>query len=488
MDMQRSAAAIAVGQLNQDILNAFPTGVVICDVSSVITHCNDELCQLFGYRPEELIGSTIEALLPEASRVDHRNHFNAFMKAPQKRMMGIGRDLFGCRKDGTTFPIEIGLNPIETDNGQQVIATIADISKRKRLEENFKQIVSAAPIGMLISDADGIIKQSNQQLLSIFGYEADELIGQSVELLVPERNRQQHIAQRTDFVTNPSLRPMGVTRDLTGLHKTGTEIPIEIALNPIDTNDGHYVIATINDISERKKAELKLKQANADLDEFTYVASHDLKSPLRGIASLAEWIEEDLGDNISDDIRNNLNRIHVRIERMESLVDDLLSYARSGRTQDDINDINIQQTLDSVVKFVSPPEEFKIETGGYKGTIQTSATPLETVLRNLISNAIKHHDKDCGLIRVNVSIEDAFAVFDVEDDGPGIPPSAHERVFKLFQSLSNENGPRSGVGLAVSKRLVESHGGKIEIHSQADHRGTRFRFWWPRFKRRDLDE
>lgn len=487
MDMLTRNPDDTVLHLNSALLNAFPTGVVVCNPAGMIMLANAELHRLFGYADQALIGKPIEILLPMEHSPHHKAHIHAFFSNPTKRSMGTGRELFGRRYDGTTFPVEIGLNPIDTPVGKQVIATVTDISNRRRLEHNFAKIVEAAPVGMLIVDVHGNINHCNKQLLGIFGYQLDDLQGRPLETLLPERHRGKHHSYRNAYIEKPTVRAMGIERDLTGLHKNGTEVPVEIGLNPIETAEGNYIVATITDITQRKKSELKLKQVNADLDEFTYVASHDLKSPLRGIESLLEWIEEDLGETAADTVKNNLKRAHLRIKRMEKLIEDLLEYARSGRQQSETKTLDLKQTLDDIVQLLAPPASFSIEIGGYLGEIQASSIPLETVLRNLISNALKHHDQNHGTLQITITPEDAYCIFDIQDDGPGIPTNAHERIFKLFQTLSSEDGTRSGVGLAVCKRLVEAHGGKIEVHAQDNQRGTRFRFWWPRFSRRELN-
>lgn len=469
------------------VLDAFPTGVVICNAQGDITHVNMELLRQFGYHKHELQSRPIETLLPEEYREVHARHLRAYMKNPEKRNMGTGRELYGQRKDGSKFPIEIGLNPIATESGQQIIATVADISHRRQLETNFKNIVEAAPVGMVIADANGRITLTNKHLLSLFGYTQEELQGQAVEILLPKRHHEHHRQYRQDYLKAPEPRSMGPGRDLTGRHKYGTEIPVEVGLNPIETEDGLAVIAAVIDVSERKKIELSLRQANADLDEFTYVASHDLKSPLRGIGNLIEWIEEDLGERIPEAVHNNLERITSRIRHMEKLIEDLLSYARAARKNEEFTDLNIKELIDEVIGLIEVPEGFNISVASEIDTIQSPKTPLETVLRNLINNAIKHHDRDHGEIRIEVDTQNAYCVFSVIDDGPGVPSGAQERIFKLFQTLSSDHATHSGVGLAVSKRLIEAHDGRIEVYSQDNERGTRFRFWWPRFTRRDLD-
>lgn len=473
---------------NPEMLNAFPTAVVICDEQGVICQANDELLQLFGYNSASLLGNPIHLLVPNALRQQHQHYFKGFINQPIKRNMGNGKALLGEKSDGTTFPLEVGLNPIQTANGCRIIATITDISHRYQLEQNFRSIIDAAPVAMLIVDQHGTIQHCNELLLSTFGYQQEELLNNPMERLLPERHRKAHPTQRQHYQQNSSPRAMGSGRDLTGRHKNGTEIPLEIGLNPIEVAEEKMVVAAISDISERKKAELRLKQAYADLDEFTYVASHDLKSPLRGINSLIEWIIEDLGETAPAKVAHNLERIQVRTARMEKLVDDLLDYAKSGHLQGDCRRFILKELIQGIIALQAPPLDFKITVEGYLGEIESVATPLETVLRNLISNAIKHHDSEQGQIEIKVDTEGSYCIFDVKDDGPGIPTAAAERVFKLFQTLSNKDGTRSGVGLAVCKRLVEAHGGKIELHTQDGHRGCHFRFWWPRFSRRDIND
>lgn len=473
---------------NPEILDAFPTAVVICDQQGVICQANSELFELFGYTQQQLLGNSINLLLPEGLREKHQHYIDNFMDNPIKRKMGMEKELKGRMSDGRTFPLEVGLNPIKTADGWRVIGTIVDISQRHQLERNFRSIIDSAPVAMLTVDHQGHIQHCNQLLLTTFGYQAEELLGQPIEILLPERYRSAHPEQRLMFHDHPSQRAMGSGRDLTGLHKNGSEIPLEIGLNPIENAQGRLVVATIIDITERTKSELNLKQANADMDEFTYVASHDLKSPLRGINSLIEWITEDLGDNIPTEVKNNLERMQVRTSRMEKLIEDLLAYARSGRRQGDARTFRIDKLVSGVLLMIDHDEAFQINLTGYQGEIQASQVPLETVLRNLVSNAIKHHDKAEGIVNIAVSTEGSFCIFDITDDGPGIPPSAKERVFKLFQTLSNEDGTRSGVGLAVCKRLIEAHGGSIELHTEEGERGCHFRFYWPRFARRDIND
>lgn len=470
------------------ITDAIPIGIVMIDTDATITMANAEAVRLFGYTADEILGLTIEQLIPDRFHSSHQGLRNSYLIKPERRNMGVGQELYALRKDGSEFPVEIGLNPVSTPTGQSVVATIVDITNRKRLESSFKKIFDAAPCGMLMINKTGEIRLANTQLGRLFGYQADELIEQDMEKLLPHRYRTQHDTLRTQYLNDPTTRSMGPGRDLTGLNKDGTEFPIEIGLSTVETELGTAIIAAIIDISERKKMENNLRQANADLDEFTYVASHDLKSPLRGIINLLDWVTEDLGDDVSPDVANNLGRIQIRTHRMENLIDDLLNYARAGKNSAEFQHINLNELLSNVTEILDIPPQFKITIDNQAEHITSPRAPLETVLRNLISNAIKHHDKEEGNITITVVPDNSWLKFSITDDGPGIPPKAHDRIFKLFQTLDSKTTDRSGIGLAVTKRLIEAHNGTIDVISNDQQRGSTFQFYWPRFARRDLNE
>jgi signal transduction histidine kinase len=247
------------------------------------------------------------------------------------------------------------------------------------------------------------------------------------------------------------------------------------------------VLAAVVDISVRKRLELELRQANAHLEEFTYVASHDLKSPLRGIGDLIEWLAEDLADIDMPQVARNLDRVRVRVTRMEGIISDLLAYARAGRSSTVLSPVSPRELVEAVLEVEVAPPGFAITVDCSAEAFPAARVPLETVLRNLVANAIKHHDRPDGRIAITARADDSFCHFSVADDGPGIPAHSRDRVFKLFQTVSTFERRGSGIGLAIAKRLVEGHGGRIVLEPSPE-RGVTFHVWWPRFPRRDHDE
>lgn len=471
-----------------ELLNAVPAGILVTTTQGIITYANTEVARLFGYEVKELINISIDQLVPQRFLQNHAQYRHDYAQNPSPRNMGAGRELFGLRKDHSEFPLEIGLRPLTTSTEPLIVATIVDISARKQAETRFANMIEASPYGNLLVDKHGTIQLVNSSLLRLFGYSADELLGNSMDILLPERYRDMHKPLRENYTRDPSLRAMGLGRDLTGRHKNGTEIPIEIGLNPIASDKGSLILAVITDITERKKLELNLKQANAHLEEFTYVASHDLKSPLRGISDLVDWIKEDLGDQTPEAITHNISRIKVRINRMERLIDDLLIYARAGKRSKEAKIFDVAALITGIIELHPVPPECTITQEINIPFIHAAKTPLETVLRNLFSNALKHNQGEHPRIDISAEASGNYCLFTVKDNGPGIPEAAQERVFRLFQTLGASKSEGNGIGLALAKRLTESHGGKIELSNNLNQSGCCFKVWWPRFARRDIDE
>lgn len=388
-------------------------------------------------------------------------------------------------------------------------STIDSVSHERSLSnELFRLLVEAAPSAMLMVDRQGRILLINKRTEELFGYTREELLGQSVDTLVPVRLRSGHSDHVQDFFSDPHARPMGAGRDLFGLRKDGKDTPVEIGLNPILTPDGPCTLASIIDITERKQSEERLRQSiadlveaegalerkaaelaranqelersNAALDEFAYVASHDLRAPLRDIDNLAQWISEDVQEILPEKSARHFQLLQRRIRRMENLLEDLLQYSRAGRIFGETEEVDVRALVLDVAEFLALPSAFIVEVPADMPFVRTPKAPVEQIFRNLIGNAVKHHHQASGTIGVSARERGDFVEFSVSDDGPGIPPELHERAFAMFQTLRpRDEVEGTGVGLALVKRLVEAHGGRVGIESAAGA-GATFRFTWPK--------
>lgn len=240
-------------------------------------------------------------------------------------------------------------------------------------------------------------------------------------------------------------------------------------------------LAESKSLAERLQAANKsLDKSNRDLDQFVYVASHDLKAPLRGIASLSEWIEEDLASVVTDDAREQLKLLRGRVHRMESLLEGILAYSRAGRDHRNAERVLVHELAKEAVELASAPEGVVTIDVPADLAIETERVPLLQVLMNLVSNALKHGASSAPHVRIEAREREGRIAMSVTDDGPGIDPRYHEKIFRMFQRLSSRDKVEgAGIGLAVVKKLVEAHGGSVRVESELG-RGATFTVDWPR--------
>src|SRR5579863_312415 len=223
----------------------------------------------------------------------------------------------------------------------------------------------------------------------------------------------------------------------------------------------------------------RVQRSNEELDQFAYVASHDLKAPLRGIANLATWLEEDLADALTPAAREHMVLLRGRVHRMEALIDGILQYSRAGRVGTDAERVDVAALLREIVELLAPPADVTIVLGREFPVLDTERVPLQQVFLNLITNAIKYSRPAGAIIRVDAAMTDGTWTFSVADNGPGIPPEFHERIFGIFQTLEpRDKVEGTGIGLSVVKKIVESRGGRVALESAPDA-GAIFRFTWP---------
>jgi len=238
-------------QTFQELLESAPDAMVVINDAGTVVLVNAQLERLFGYTRQELLGGPIETLVPRQFRADHPRKVAGFMASPSVRPMASGLELLGERKDGTVFPVEVSLSPVETEQGFLVSCAVRDMTERKKAERTLQAILECAPDAMVVVDVERRIQLVNSQTERLFGFVRDELIGKSVETLVPERLRAGHPEKFATFIGEPRFRAMGSGLRLSGQRKDGSEFPIEISLSPVETADGLLVSAAIRDVSDR---------------------------------------------------------------------------------------------------------------------------------------------------------------------------------------------------------------------------------------------
>jgi PAS domain S-box-containing protein len=366
-------------------------------------------------------------------------------------------------------------------------ALTREVAERERAEERFRRAVESSPNGVVMIDEAGAIVLVNEAVERIFGYGREELVGAPIETLVPARARDSHRSFRARFLREPRMRQMGAGRDLYGLRKDGSAVPVEIGLNPIRTAEGVFVLSSIVDITQRKRSERlidektrELERSNRELDDFAHVVSHDLKAPLRGISSLTAWIADDCAPLLPRESRDHLAQLSERARRMSELIDGILHYSRIGRARLEPSEVDTQLVAEEVIDSLAPPRGVRIRIAPRLPVVVYDRTQLVQIFQNLVGNAIQHLGKPAGEIVVSCHEEPDHFEFSVRDDGVGIAERHFDRIFKIFQTLERPpDGDSTGIGLAIVKRIVENHRGSISVESAVGN-GTTFRFTVPK--------
>lgn len=477
----------------QIALEVCPTPLMLVSRDGRIALSNRRFDALFGYEPGELLNQPVDILVPEEIRAFHPELREAFFEVPTSRSMGTGRDLFGARKDGEMIPVEIGLDPMDQGGDSLVMVSVLDIRQRKLDEAKVRRAIDAASSAMVMINEHGKIELVNEQTESMFGYNAQDLIGEQIEMLVPARYRRKHTVYRTSYQNTRDRRAMGRGRDLYGLAKDGTEFPVEIGLTPIDGPQGRLIMATVIDITERKLSESsiqqkndELQQLNNELKEFAYSASHDLKAPLTSITGILAFCESDLAAGDFDEVRANLERARALAERLSGRIEAMLSLARVDSVGVEDGDVVLEDAVSDIwlaLKNASQQDIVLTTAFRHCDPVRTVPARLFMILENLLSNAIKYRDrtKPEACVYVESWDEDNSTCISVRDNGIGIPAEFHDKVFDLFQRIADTDKPGSGLGLALVRKNALRLGGHVTVESTKD--GTVFTVFLPRKRR-----
>jgi PAS domain S-box-containing protein len=481
------------------LLEAAPDAMVVVNQGGAIVLFNAQAERQFGYRRDELLGQKITTIIPAGFA--ERLIADAGRTAAEalNQQIGKGIELAGRRKDGSAFPIEIMLSPLESAEGMLVTAAIRDISVRKdaethlaQMERRYRGLLEAAPDAMIVVDHFGAMVLFNVQAERQFGYRRDELLGQKITTIIPAGFAERLIADAQRSVEAARAQQIGSGLELIGRRENGDMFPIEIMLSPMESADGILVTVAIRDITTRKKAEAhlkaetdllqkvqELKRSNQELGQFAYIASHDLQEPLRMVASYTQLLAKRYKGRLDADADEFIAFAVDGASRMQVLIQDLLAYSRVGTKAEDLLNTSSEEALRRALENLGGAIEDSgaVITHDTLPTLLADEVQLVQLFQNLVGNGIKY--QSAGIPRVHVSAamtDDAPWVFSVKDNGLGIDSQYFERIFGMFQRLhKREEFAGTGMGLAICKKIVEQRGGSISVESQSGH-GSTFRF------------
>jgi PAS domain S-box-containing protein len=478
-DHQQARDALRAESRFRALLESAPDAMVITDAQRKIVLVNSRTETLFGFSRDELFGQTIELLVPNHVRPPDTGHPVDSAPAPRGRVVSAGLDLRGRRRDGYEFPVEITLNPIEMEGERLISTAIRDASERKRVDETVRHLaalVEASNDAIFSNRLDGTIASWNQGAERLFGYTSEEVEGRShAALALPGQD-----AELRELLACLARGETIDAYETTRKRKDGQLVEVSITMSPIRDASGRITAGSVvaRDITEKKRTEQELREINHELDTFASTVSHDLRAPLRQLAGLADVLVEDYGDALDDTGRRYARRLASVASRMDSLTQRLLDYSRVSREALPLAPVGLDAIVADACSHLDEEirsRHARVEVSPKLPHVLAHDVTLAHVIGNLLSNAIKFVNPDVRpAVRVWAEERGDWARLWVEDNGLGIEPRFHEKIFHPFERLQGIDAyAGTGLGLAIVRKGVERMGGRAGVESEAQ-RGSRF--------------
>ena len=426
-----------------------PDGLLVVGDDGRIVRANARANALFGYEADELVNRAIEVLIPQRFVSGHAQLRDGYVAEPHARPMGAGLELFGRRKDGSEFAVDIMLSPLQTEDGTRLTLCVArDVTERKQSEKLMRDLLESAPDAMVIVDGKGVIRLVNSQTEKLFGFPRQELFDQPIEKLMPQRYRAQHPSYRGGYHSNPRVRPMGADLDLFAMRQDGSEFPVEISLSPLKTAEGTLIVSTIRDVSNRKHAEQVMLESLKEKETLLKEIHHRVKNNLAVISSLFSLQAANLDDEAmktilrqSQDRVRSMAMVHESLYSRDLAAVDFAEYVTNLSTQL-IGSYSL--SADQVRLFTElEPVLLPIDT----------AVPCGLILNELVTNALKHGLPQGRKGELHLALRRAAGqtlVLEVRDNGQGLPPD-----FDLNSGTS--------LGKRLIRSLIRQLGGEVQF-------------------------
>jgi PAS domain S-box-containing protein len=479
----------------RSVVNHVVDGIISIDEHGTVTTFNPAAERIFGYAAAEVIGQNVKLLMPEPYQGEHDGYIANYLRTGQAKIIGIGREVVGRRKDGSTFPMELAISAFRLGERRHFTGIVRDITDRKRAEEELRQaeermrsVVNHVIDGIIMIDERGRIESFNPAAEKLFGYTRAEVVGQNVKVLMPEPYHSEHDHYIQNYVTTGVAKIIGIGREVVGRRRDGSTFPMELAVSAFHIGPRRYFTGIVRDITERKRLEQELRQRLADLadadrqkNEFLAMLAHELRNPLAPMRNALHLMRMPGADGTM--VTQARDMMERQMHQLVRLVDDLLDVSRIIRGKIELRKepVDLAVAVSRAVETAQPV----VEAQGHQLTVSLPERPLwvdgdlirlSQVIANLLTNAAKYTDK-AGRITVKLEGDGGEAVVRVRDTGVGIPPELQPRIFDLF--VQGDRTPaRSqgglGIGLTLVKRLIEMHEGSIAVASAGVSQGSEF--------------
>lgn len=477
------------------IVETIVDGVITISDRGLIETVNPAVEKIFGYRLDELSGNNVSMLMPNPYQREHDSYLSNYLGTGEKKIIGIGREVTGRRKDGSTFPLELAISEMEVNGQRMFTGIVRDISQRKATEEKLREFLARTKAildtivdGVITISDRGCIETVNPAAENIFGYRLDEISGKNVSMLMPEPYRAEHDQYLANYLHTGEKKIIGIGREVTGKRKDGTTFPLELAISEMEVSGQRMFTGIVRDISERKETEEKLREAMQRVheqrikDEFIATVSHELRTPLTSIKASLELIIGKAVVEGSDQEKLLLNIAHKNSDRLLLLINDILDISKieSEKVKLNFKRILLSKFLDTAISDNQAYAEkhhvnFVLLSCPKNLYINVDPDRLMQVMSNLMSNAAKFSNENSE-IEIQASKSRGNVRITVRDRGPGIPLDFQSRVFEKFTQADTSDKRQmsgTGLGLHISKAIVERHHGELSFESVIGQ-GTEF--------------
>jgi PAS domain S-box-containing protein len=503
---QRKQAEAELRQAEErmrSVVNHVVDGIISIDERGTVTTFNPAAERIFGYVSADVVGQNVRMLMPEPYHGQHDGYIRNYVRTGQAKIIGIGREVVGRRKDGSNFPMELAISEFPLGESRYFTGIVRDITERKRAESELRQaeermrsVVDHVIDGIITIDVRGSVQSFNPAAEKLFGYGKDDVLGKNVKMLMPEPYHGQHDGYISNYTHTGDAKIIGTGREVVGKRKNDTTFPMELAVSEFRIGDHRFFTGIVRDITQRKQLEQELRkrvdelaEADRQKNEFLAMLGHELRNPLAPMRNAVHLLRTPGAD--PDMVIQARDMMDRQLQHLVRLVDDLLDVSRIVREKIDLRQepVDIAQALERAVETAQPV----IDARGHELKTSLPLKPLYVhgdiiriaqIVSNLLTNAAKY-TIEAGPIHLSAELERDQVVIRVKDAGVGIDPELLPRIFDLFvqgdHTLARSQGGL-GIGLTLVKRLVDMHGGSIEAKSEGKGQGSEFILRLPMLK------
>ena len=454
-------------QVLRALIDSAVDGIIVIDARGRIETFNPAAERLFGYSEEEVVGRNVTMLMPSPYREEHDRYLWRYQQTGQAKIIGIGREVTGLRRDGTTFPLHLSVGEMTIGTERKFTGIVHDLSERVRLEErlraseeHWRSIIESAVDGIVVIDSRGRIEAFNPAAERLFGYSASDVLSRNVSMLMPAPYREEHDAYLGRYLATGTARIIGIGREVTGLRRDGTTFPLHLSVGEMSIRGEQKFTGILHDLTARVLIEEQLREQAAlvRLGEMAAVIAHEIKNPLAGIRGAVQVIGSRLPSNSRD--AAVVGEIVARIDTLNGLIQDLLLFARPPQPRPTMVDVPpLIATTAELLSGDPALRDVEIQVEGSAPPVIADPELLKIVFQNLLVNSAQAMGGQ-GRVRVLVAAADSTCHVRFVDTGPGIPMDIRDKIFVPFFTTKARG---TGLGLPTAKRLVEAHGGTIGI-------------------------